>query len=111
MYNLLMFRKAKSWAQAFMEKSMYEKIIACATDFCIGFFVSPFLYFIAKVSVRLIKDPGGINDGNAILFVAFLTGIIFLLKRDMLSTIDINKKSLSCFAVGLVLFWIIYFCF
>jgi hypothetical protein len=93
-----------------MEENKYKKIINFITDFFAGFFVSPFLYFIGKISVDLIKNKNGISDGDAILFVAFITGIILLLKLDVRLKIETDIQNILYLVFGFCLFWFLFFC-
>lgn len=92
-----------------MEENKYKKIINFITDFFAGFFVSPFLYFIGKISIDLIKNKNGISDGDAILFVAFLTGLILFLKLDVRLKIETEIQNLFCLILGFWLFWFLFF--
>lgn len=58
-----------------------KKIHNNAIDFSIGFFLIPFIIFIAKTSVFIVLRPALITDAIAIIFVALLTGLYFVLSK------------------------------
>src|SRR3546814_302153 len=88
--------------------SRYENYVGLATDFCVGFFISPLLYFLTSISVTLIENNSVITEGQVLLYIAILAGIILLLKREVLFELEVRVLNMLMMLVGFTTFWSVY---
>lgn len=87
----------------------YENKIKYITDVALGFFFFPFLIFIGSTTIKIAEKPASITEGVAILYVALLTGILYILSKKMIFTLEIKIKNLFFMAIGLGIFFVIVF--
>src|SRR3546814_11295020 len=85
--------------------SRYENYVGLATDFCVGFFISPLLYFLTSISVTLIENNSVIKEGQVLVYIAILVGIILLLKRAVLLELEVIVMHLIMMLVEFPTFW------
>ena len=82
----------------------FEKFIHYLTDICFGFFVFPFLYFIVTNTVNLVETPTSLNDGVAILYIALITGIFYLLRQETIVVLETKRINVIFMLFGLSIF-------
>ena|GEM_PF-5316415 len=76
-----------------------------------GFLWTPLSYFVITTSIRLVREPNSISDGRAIIYVALLTGLYYVLNKSKgvnLGFIEEPRFTISK-TLGLVLFLALYF--
>jgi hypothetical protein len=75
--------------------------ISYITDFCFGFFSLPFLEFIGMTTAKLLKSPECVSDGTAILYIAMLTGLYYVLNRKTIVNIEYKTINILFMVLGL----------
>ena len=80
------------------------------TDFLFGFLIIPLLYFIWSTSIALLMQPLSIGDGDAIVYIAALTGICYLMSREWFFAFNNNLKTYMCMFAGAAIFAISFYC-
>lgn len=80
-----------------------ERVIAYLTDFALGFFFLPYFIFISRLTSALARGSQ-ISDGEALIYVALLSGTYYVLKRDVYIFLGIKISNLVVIICGLALF-------
>lgn len=86
------------------KRERFERFLFYCTDVCFGFFIMPFLYFIARTTVYIVSNPTNLTDGIAIIYIALITGMFYLLKRDTVVVIETKRKNILMMILGLTIF-------
>lgn len=77
--------------------------------FLSGFLISPFLFFIAKTSIIILKDPTKLNEAIVILYLALLTGVYYIIQAKEGFPYFSKEKNKSpdryLMLVGFAVFW------
>ena len=85
-------------------------IIDYITDVMFGLFTVPFFTFILKTTKEIFHSPLSIGEGTAILYIALLTSIYYVLSRKQKVVIDTGISNIIFILLGLILFFIsVYF--
>lgn len=79
-------------------------VISFLTDFCFGFFFYPFLSFILKTTVKIVKSPATINEASMLLFIALVTGVYYLLRKETIVVIETKISNIFFMTLGLAFF-------
>jgi len=70
-----------------------------------GYFLLPFFLFIANITPLLVYKPYKVTEGMAIVYIAFLAGLILVLKGTVGVRLENFKfKHILIFALGVVIF-------
>ena len=59
----------------------------------------------------MVRNPGSISDGVAIMYIALLTGIYYLLSKKIALEIETRPLNIMLMLAGIITFTFFYFKF
>lgn len=78
---------------ALKKKNLDPEAYGQAFDFLIGFFMFPFFFFTVVTTANIVLHPKTIGDGTALVYIAMLTGVYAVMRKDKNSVLYLGEET------------------